>query len=163
MTDTGFTFHRNGDISLGWRDDTYWIRLPTIGETRHIEEFGTELGDAVMGAIPTEELKQTLDEHAAAQASGDTELAADIGAKFNAGLSKSARQLSLAARANSLKWMKFVVELVGSDNWPEDPDDWPATCHQSDLVRQIQAHWAQVPLASSAPSNGAQTPKTLTA
>lgn len=161
MTDTGFTFHRNGDISLDWRGDRFWIRLPSIGESRRIEEQGVQISDEIMATIPTEKLREAVGRIVEARDSGDEALLAELNAEFGEELVDAAKRLAVVGQEKSIEWLQQVIGVVGSDNWPADPDDWPAPCRNSALVKQIKDHWANVPLASGAPAqNGAPAPTT---
>lgn len=161
MSDSGFTFHRNGEISLDWRGDTYWIHLPTIGEMRRIEEYGLMIADEIendpVSKEANEKVREVFEKVAAAKEAGDDAATIDFDGLGEDDAADIMRRFNAMAREQSLKWFRKVIEICGSENWPTDDDDLPSPVRNRELVTQIKAHWAAVPLAES--PNGATTAK----
>lgn len=149
-------WHRSGDITFPWRGDEFSIYLPTIGESRVIEAYGVELSEAFGLDEKQERLRQVTVDLAEAEASGDADLIAEVNARITEENEQVANELVAQTREQSVKWFQKVIELCGSDNWPADPDDWPAPCRSNNLVTLVKAHWARAPLAWGALQNGAQ-------
>jgi len=152
-------WHRSGDITFPWRGEEYSIYLPTIGESRIIETYGAELAEGFGLDEKTRRLREITDELAAAEASGDESMVVEVNARIRDENEQVANDLVAQTREQSVKWFGKVIELCGSDNWPSDPDDWPAPCRSPQLVTLVKGHWARAPLAWGA-LNGAQTQTT---
>lgn len=161
LESSGFVFHRTGDISLGWRGEKYWIYLPTIGEMRRIEQYGLMIADEIendpISKEANDKVRQVFEKVTKAREEGETVTAADFDGLGEDDAADIMRRFNAMAREQSLKWFRKVVEICGSDNWPSDDDDLPSPVRNRELVTQIKAHWAAVPLPES--PNGATTAK----
>lgn len=134
MTNAGFAFHRNGNVTFtdGQSGEVYTLYAPKLGAMRQIEEYGSELAEAHDIPAIRERLDEVTREIAAgrraveaAKESGseaDVEEAeaayADLLARVDDENEKLARDLVDKTREQSLAWFIRVVQLCGSDNWP---------------------------------------------